>query len=57
MKEQLQRIIDNMQAEIDDQHAAERKSYFDYQFHQLQGRISALEDYIQDLQQLMQQMS
>lgn len=57
MKEQLQRIIDNMQAEIDDQHAAERKCYFDHQFHQLQGRISALEDYIQDLQQLMQQMS
>lgn len=52
MKEQLQRIIDNMQAEIDDQHAAERKCYFDHQFHQLQGRISALEDYIQDLQQL-----
>lgn len=56
MKEQLQRIIDNMQAEIDD-NQANADQFTGNGYHQLQGRISALEDYIQDLQQLMQQLS
>lgn len=46
-----------MQAEIQGQMEAESRCHFDHQFYELQGRISALEDYIQDLQQLMQQIS
>lgn len=48
MKDQLQRIIDNMQAEIKNEASA--------QTNWEQGYIAACKDYIQDLQELMEML-
>ena len=50
MKEQIQRIIDNMQAELEKGTA---NTHTDSDFYRTEGRISAIEDYIKDLRSLI----
>lgn len=50
MNEEIQRIIDNMQAELDKGTA---NTHTDCEHYRAEGRISAIEDYIQDLRSLI----
>lgn len=50
MNEEIQRIIDNMQAELDKGTA---NTHTDCDHYRTEGRISAIEDYIQDLRALI----